>query len=224
MGTPTLTVRPAQGEVGSVVLVLHGGKVSSSAAVRRGNLVVLRMVPFARSLQRALAPTGTEVWSLRYAARGWNAPLEAPVRDARWALDGIRERHGRVPVVIVGHSMGGRTALRVADDRDVIGVVALAPWLPDAEPVMSVTGKWVLILHGRRDRWVPAAGSLAWSRRAQEVTAALERFELTWTGHPMLRRAGTWHALATTHVAGMLAQARTARGPGPNVGVTAARV
>jgi pimeloyl-ACP methyl ester carboxylesterase len=224
VGTPALHVRPAQGDVTSVVLVLHGGKVASDAAVSKANLVVLRMVPYARSLERALAPTGVEVWSLRFGVRGWNGPLASPVADVRSVLENVRRRHGDVPVVIVGHSRGGRTALRAADDPSVIGVVALAPWLPADEPVASVAGKAVLILHGKRDRWVPAAGSRAWASRAQGRAVALERFELAGTGHPMLRRARTWHALVTTHVAGMLARARTDQGPGPNVGVTAAQI
>ncbi|WP_438949092.1 LLM class flavin-dependent oxidoreductase, partial [Streptomyces harbinensis] len=40
----------------------------------------------------------------------------------------LAARLGPVPVVLVGHSMGGRAALRAAGHPAVTGVVALAPW------------------------------------------------------------------------------------------------
>ena len=72
---------------------------------------------------------GLAVVSLRHCMRGWNGDLRSPVADARWALDQFRERFGDVDVALVGHSMGGRTALAVADDPSVRSVVALAPWI-----------------------------------------------------------------------------------------------
>jgi pimeloyl-ACP methyl ester carboxylesterase len=214
---PALHVRPARGEVTSVVVVLHGGRAASTSATAMTNVAVLRMVPFARSLSRALGPSGTEVWSLRFGVRGWNGVLESPVSDAHWVLEQVRARHGDVPVVLVGHSMGGRTSLRVAGDRSVVGVVALAPWLPDTEPVRQVTGKEVVILHGVGDRRIPAAGSRAWAGRASGVAARLQRLELRGTGHAMLRRARLWHALASSHAAGMLAGTRTTSAGAANV-------
>ncbi|MGR4852480.1 alpha/beta fold hydrolase [Streptomyces sp. LARHCF252] len=53
-------------------------------------------------------------------------------RDARRALGELARRAGDVPVVLVGHSMGGRAALRAADAPQVRAVPALAPWCPDA--------------------------------------------------------------------------------------------
>ncbi len=109
-------------------------------------------VPFARALHRELGPQGVAVWSVRYRYRGWNGSAASPVADARAALDGVRRTHGQVPVVLLGHSMGARTALRVADDPLVRGVTALAPWLPDGEPV-DVDDVVVRLVHG-----APTAG------------------------------------------------------------------
>ena len=39
-----------------------------------------------------------------------------------------------MPVYLLGHSMGGLTALCVADDPQVEAVVALAPWLNARDP------------------------------------------------------------------------------------------
>ena len=41
----------------------------------------------------------------------------------------IRDEHPGVPVYLLGHSMGGLTAICAADDPQVDAVVALAPWL-----------------------------------------------------------------------------------------------
>ena len=50
-----------------------------------------------------------------------------------------------MPVVVLGHSMGGRTACRVADHDLVRGVVALAPWLPPGESVADLLAEDGLI-------------------------------------------------------------------------------
>src|SRR5689334_24365947 len=44
-----------------------------------------------------------------------------------------RRRYGDVPVVLLGHSMGGRVAVNVADEPTVHDLVLLAPWLPAVE-------------------------------------------------------------------------------------------
>jgi alpha-beta hydrolase superfamily lysophospholipase len=67
---------------------------------------------------------------LRHGTVDWNGDGADKVAEARWALHRTEVELGDVPVVLVGHSMGGRTACRSADDALVRGVVALAPWLP----------------------------------------------------------------------------------------------
>ena len=39
---------------------------------------------------------------------GWNGPEASPVRDVNELLNELAGRFGRIPVVLVGHSMGGR--------------------------------------------------------------------------------------------------------------------
>src|SRR5579859_448693 len=102
-----------------VVLLLHGGRVDSRSSVRRGNLTVVRMRMFAPAILGASGDAGIAVAVLRNRYRGWNGPDADPVSDALWALGEIERRFGKVPVVIVGHSMGGRAALRVAGEPSV---------------------------------------------------------------------------------------------------------
>jgi pimeloyl-ACP methyl ester carboxylesterase len=183
----------------AVVLLLHGGRAESRQPVRRGNLAALRMAYFARAL-RTECPLPR--LTLRYRYRGWNdsggaspGALPAPVE----ALESIKQRLGPVPVILVGHSLGGRTAVRAAQYPTVSAVVALAPWLPEDEPVEPLRGRRVLIAHGRQDEVTSPDNSVEFARRSAEVTASTA-LELLDDGHAMLRAAGAWHRLVSEFV------------------------
>lgn len=139
------------------------------------------------------------VVTLRYRYRGWNdsdgTRTPDSVRDAFTALKLIERRLGPVPVILIGHSLGGRTAVRVADYRTVCAVAALAPWLPLGEPVATLAGRSVLIAHGRRDRVTDIEHSIAFATRAVDVADAVY-LRLLDDGHSMLRAASAWHRLA----------------------------
>ncbi|WP_410591974.1 alpha/beta hydrolase [Amycolatopsis sp. lyj-23] len=202
---PAVSVWPARGRTRAVVLVLHGGAERGTGRVPPWKLAYLRMVPIARALHRAGHKDGVEVRLVRNRRYGWNAPAEDPIEDARWALDRIHADHPGLPVVLVGHSMGGRVALRVADDPAVRGVCALAPWTPRGEPVDAVSGRSVLIVHGTRDRMTSPAESHAFAERAAQVAARIARFEIADEGHAMLRRARVWTRLTVAFTRDVLA-------------------
>ena len=187
-------------DTNAVVLVLHGGREHGTEPVRRHNLAYLRMIPLARALR---AP-GVEVWNLRYRVRGWNAPSLDPVQDAEWALDRISQLHPGAPVVLVGHSMGGRTALRVAGHPSVQAVCALAPWIEPGEPYAQLEGRSLLIAHGDQERTTDPAKSLWFARQAKTVTAKVARFTVEGDGHAMLKRARDWTRLVVDFVRGEL--------------------
>ncbi|MFI5586525.1 alpha/beta hydrolase [Amycolatopsis sp. NPDC051758] len=192
---PAVSVWPARGRTEAVVLVLHGGTEHSTGGVPPWKLAYLRMVPIARALHRAGRKAGVEVRLLRNRRYGWNAPALDPVQDARWALERIHADHPGVPVVLVGHSMGGRVALRVADDPAVRGICALAPWTPRGEPVEAVAGRSLLVVHGTRDRMTSPVESHAFAERAERIAARVARFEIANEGHAMLRRSSVWTRL-----------------------------
>ncbi len=185
-------------EVSAVALVLHGGKVRSNRAPRGWQLAVARMRPFARHLARAGKGQHLAVGIVRFGVRGWNGELASPLVDVADVLATVRHRYGAVPIVLIGHSMGGRAALRSAGDASVVGVVALAPWLEAHEPVAQLRGKRILILHGDRDRWTDPRASLRYAQAVQGVAASAGRVSLSGDGHSMLRRASLWHALTTS--------------------------
>lgn len=190
--------------VRSVVLVLHGGQENSTVLASRWYPAYLRMVPFARDLRRAGRAAGVAVWVLRNRYRGWNAPDLDPVADARWALGEIRRTHPDVPVALVGHSMGGRVGLRIADDPAVVGVCALAPWTPAGEPVDQLAGRTVLIAHGDRDTMTDPTLSYRYAERAKSVTDTVARFDVRGEAHALLRRYREWTLLVRRFTLGVL--------------------
>jgi alpha-beta hydrolase superfamily lysophospholipase len=131
----------------------------------------------------------------------------SPVHDARWALSRISQEHPGVPVYLLGHSMGGLTALRVADDPQVAAVVALAPWLNHETPVEPVAGRRVLIVHGTEDRWTSPVRSLEYARRADGVAGSVDYVSLKGAGHFMIRRLGLWNSLADGFILDAFGQA-----------------
>jgi len=197
---PHVMARPASGATRAVALVLPGGRADSFELAQARHLANVRMRPIARDLHRSGRAAGLAVWQLRYRYRGWNGTEMSPVADAQWALDEVRTRHGMVPVVLVGHSMGGRTALRVAGDESVHGVAALAPWLVDTEPVEQLAGRQVLVIHGSRDHVTSPVASRRYVERARTVTSGVEYVDIAGETHAMLRRWRTWHRLTTGFV------------------------
>ncbi|EHK83076.1 hypothetical protein SZMC14600_19659 [Saccharomonospora azurea SZMC 14600] len=188
---PAGTPRPR-----AVALVLHGGAEYGADVVRPWRLAYLRMVPVARAVHAAGARHGLEVRLLRNRVRGWNEPDRHPVEDARWALDTIRAERPGVPVVLIGHSMGGRVALRVCDDEAVSGACAFAPWTPDGEPVEPVAGRTVVIAHGVHDRVTNPGDSYRYAQRADAHAARLARFDVVAESHALMRRPLVWNRLA----------------------------
>ena len=186
----------------AAILVLHGGKANSRDAVDPGQLTVRRMQPFARDL--AALGDDLAVAQLRYRIRGWNGTGDDALADVSFALESMRARYGDVPTVLVGHSMGGRAALRSAGHRSVRGVVALAPWLPGTEPVEQLDGRDVVVLHGTRDRTTSPRASARFVARAAPHARRAVYLDVPWSGHGMLLRASTWHRLTAAFVAAIV--------------------
>jgi dienelactone hydrolase len=190
---PAVEVHPPEGGVRGVAVFCHGGAATSLVPPRDQALSLVRMRAIERFVRQAGASRGISTHLLRYRVAGWNGEAADAYADVRWALDRIRDEHGsEVPVVLVGHSMGGRAALRAGGDPQVAAVCALAPWTPPGEPVGHLRGRTVAILHGRGDRWVPARLSAEFALRARQAGASIARFTVAG-GHSMLRRAHRWH-------------------------------
>lgn len=196
-GSPGLDQRPASGETRGIALFCHGGTVAGVEPPRERALSVVRMRAFGQAVHRSAGHRGITTALLRYRVAGWNGEAADAFHDVRWAVDRLRRQHGAdVPVVLVGHSMGGRAALRAGGEPSVTAVCALAPWTPPGEPVMHLAGQTVAILHGLGDRWVPPRLSADFAVRARRASARVARFTIPG-GHGMVRRSTRWHRFAT---------------------------
>jgi len=204
---PALIRADDLGQAQAVALVLHGGQVKSVAPATARQLAVLRLLPVARHLARIGNPHGVAVYRLRFRFRGWNGDGSLATADVRWAVEQMRAHHGDVPIVLVGHSMGGRAALLAADAPGVVGVLGLAPWVVPGDAIEQLIGRRLLVLHGPRDRWTSAKAS----RKLVELVRGLASIRgggqteatfigLPGTGHGMFRRLRTWNALSAEFV------------------------
>lgn len=189
-GSP-LRVRQLPPRVRAAVLALHGGQEESRAPSRRWHPAALRIRPVLRSAASAVPSGHVLLGEVRYRYRGWNEG--DPAQDALAALDELTAAHGEVPVVLIGHSMGGRAALAASRHPRVTGVLALAPWVVEDEPVDQLRGRSLVVVHGDRDRVTSPAASVAYVRRARARGASAGAVLVRGGDHAMLRRAGLWH-------------------------------
>jgi pimeloyl-ACP methyl ester carboxylesterase len=182
-------------DVRAVVMVAHGGTSVSTRPTNAAQLAVLRMIPVAQAIRQAVRGSHVAVWRPRFAVRGWNDAQASPVADLDRLMDGLAETMGQVPVILVGHSMGARAALRAGGHPLVTAVAGLAPWLPPGEPVAQLAGRRILLAHASGDTVTRPADTWAYAQRAREASR-VTAIEVRGSEHPMLRRASLWHELA----------------------------
>lgn len=199
----------AQRPPSAAVLVLHGGRETGTEPPPAGllNLPGTRMRPFVRAVARAAREAGDDilVTQVRYAHRGWNGTRADPFHDAVAALDALREKAGEeLPVVLLGHSMGARAALRAGGHPLVRGVVGLAPWCPPGDPVTQLAGRDVVLVHSNRDRMTSPQATQSLTARARRAGARSCMVTVRGGDHAMIRRAAAWHRLTTALVTGLL--------------------
>lgn len=190
VASPLLTM-PRVHHPEAIVLFVHGGDVEGHLRMRRGDPAYLRIVPFARDVERrSHGRIGGA--TLRLAVRGWNEPEKPAVEDTRWAIGELRDRFPGIPIAVAGHSMGGRVALDIASSEDVAAIVALAPWAADAYDPATFRAIPLLGMHGRRDTVTnPVA-----TKKLVDSVAALggdARFISMPGWHAMLWGAARWH-------------------------------
>lgn len=142
MGAPRLRRVIEVDRPRALVLLVHGGLVRSKLPVHDGHPSI--GWPHTKYLQdhtsTRFAARGIEVWALLHRYAGWNSDAHpSPVPDLEWALEEAGRLRPGVPVILIGHSMGARTSLRVAHHPAVAGLIALCPWYPADEVVPPAT-------------------------------------------------------------------------------------
>jgi pimeloyl-ACP methyl ester carboxylesterase len=148
---------------GTAVVCVNGGQAASVPGTWSATLELLvqRLAP--RFPQFRFA-------EVRYRVKSWNRLYEC-VDDARAAIEAV----GAERVLLVGFSMGGAVSISCADDPRVVGVLGLAPWIPDRLSVEPLRGKRLRVLHGSLDRALPGIPGVAPSlaRRGFERARAI---------------------------------------------------
>ncbi|HUK98718.1 MAG TPA: hypothetical protein VLV46_13790 [Gaiellaceae bacterium] len=87
---------------------------------------------------------------VRYRIKSWHS-LDLCEEDARAAVAAT----GAQRTLLLGFSMGGAVAVRIADAPGVEGILGLAPWLPDPLEFDPLRGRRLDVLHGSLDRPLP---------------------------------------------------------------------
>ncbi|HET7327491.1 MAG TPA: alpha/beta hydrolase [Nocardioidaceae bacterium] len=183
-----------------LVVVAHGGQDKSLDDAHERRPSLLRMWPFVAAAH-AGAPAAA-VALLRYRFRGWNGPDAHAMADLRTVLDGLPPSVERI--VLVGHSMGGRAVLRCGDDPRVVGVLALAPWLPEAEPTTDLRGRVVVTAHGVQDRMTDPRGTAQFVVRLRRHGVRVAELAVEADTHALLHRHGDWAELVRRFVGGCI--------------------
>lgn len=197
----------------AAVVLLHGGPERGFGETRRWSLPYRLMLPFGREV-RDRSQGRVAVIRLRHRHSGWNGGEESPLREARWAVDELERTAPGIKIGLLGHSLGGRTALRAAEHPAVTSIVALAPWVPPGEAVEQLRGREVLIVQGDRDRVCPPTDTRRYVADAEGAGIALDYQEIPGSGHLMLRHRDRWLGLAADHLARTLLDSDVPPEPG----------
>lgn len=195
MDRPTITRYDTDGRARAVILMLHGGKQRSSQPVDWRSTSWHRSHAMQKSITPGAHEQDVSTWLLRYRHRGWN-DASSSVPDARWAIDQVAAELGDVPIVLLGHSMGARTAVHVAEHPQVVGVVALAPWLTADDSVAPLAGSALAAAHGSHDRITSPRATAEFVRRAEHVASSVELHDMGPVGHYMFKHIPAWNDFA----------------------------
>jgi pimeloyl-ACP methyl ester carboxylesterase len=87
---------------------------------------------------------------VRYRIKSWRR-LDLCVEDGLAAIGALEPRR----TLMLGFSMGGSVSVRLARHAPVVGLVGLAPWLPERLDLSPLGGKRLAILHGSLDGPLP---------------------------------------------------------------------
>lgn len=156
VSSPTVATLPAGAELrvrgpatGDAVICVNGGRSKRVEGTWSASLewLVDRLAPQFPSLRFA---------EVRYRVKSWQQ-LDWCIEDAHEAIAAVAAPR----TLMLGFSMGGAVSAAVAGEPAVVGVLGLAPWLPDRLSLAGLRGKRFRVVHGRLDRAFPGVPGVA---------------------------------------------------------------
>lgn len=174
-----------------LVVLAHGGHAESTRHSQSWWPPLLRMLPFARVASAASPQSAVAL--VRYRLQGWNGSQRDAAVDLLRVLEGLPRRFERV--LLVGHSMGGRAVVHAGAHPRVVGVCALAPWLPPREPLSELVGRRLVFAHGTSDTVTDHLATGAYVSRCREQGWPTAWLTVPDERHNLLRRAREWNDL-----------------------------
>ncbi|MGC4938015.1 alpha/beta fold hydrolase [Kribbella sp. DT2] len=199
MSAPGIDLVAAPAGARDLILLAHGGMENSTATPHSWRAPILRMWPFA-AVARKAAPHAA-IGLMRYRYQGWNGAAADSATDLRTVLDRLTAasaaRFGRV--ILIGHSMGGRAVVAAGNHPLVAGVLGLAPWLPEGEPLVHLRGP-VAFAHGTADRITSPAATASYAARLRAAEIPVALLTLDGEKHAMLHRAPDWNDIVRRFV------------------------
>ena len=140
---PTGAEMRVTGEGSNAVVCVNGGGAAEVPGTWSASLewLVHRLSPSFPSLCFA---------EVRYRIKSWRR-LDLCVEDALGAVECV----GAARTLFLGYSMGGAVAIRACAGPGVVGVLAVAPWIPDRLDLSPLQGRSLVVIHGSLDRRLP---------------------------------------------------------------------
>lgn len=187
------------------IVVFHGGAENSAHRSWPLAFAPLRALWFASALAVRFVPQHAVVHLVLHRVAGWNETDGAepdPVLDGRSVLDSIAHDDPDAALVLVGHSMGARTAIRLLDSSPRIrGAVLLAPWLPADEPAAGRADQVTVAVQGGLDTISRPRDTRAFVEEQRSLHRRAGYVEIAGAGHGFIARVRRTHGLLAAAVA-----------------------
>ena len=133
------------------------------------------------------------VLRLRYPDRDLRSVFRGALRDTAAALEHIRRTAPQARIGLIGHSNGGRVALRLSSDARVDAVAALAPWLSPADRINPRPGVPVLLMHGGLDVVTSPQLTTQLAARLARKGVDVDHETVAGENHYLLASSAHWH-------------------------------
>lgn len=176
----------------AVAVLLHGASTGKSGGTSWMTPAPLRMQWFASPISRRSAGR-LDVVRLRHPDRTVKAVFRGALSDTAALLSHIRTVAPKARIGLVGHSNGGRVALRLSSDARVDAVAALAPWLLPSDRISPRPGVPLLLMHGSLDFFTSPTLTAQLAARLAQRGNSVDHETVAGENHFLMARSGYWH-------------------------------